>query len=542
MRRTTRDGLRIAAILISSGLLGAALVFAPGAAEGAKGGGDTTPPVRSDGAPTGTLPGGTTSTDISLKTNEAATCRYSTTPGITYARMKNTFSNTGGLSHSTRVDGLEDGNTYNFYVRCRDLARDENTDDYAITFSVGFAGDCGTPSPNPNGSGSVPSGPFWSAAPAQAGTWKVVPSPNVTPDPTRDFLDNNLRGVDAIAADDVWAVGDLNWYGHFDLLALHWDGREWTVVPTPDGPLPQNRFHGVSGSSASDVWAVGQSYDPSYAVPAQTLIEHWDGTQWSIVPSPSPRGVVNELRAVAAVSANDAWAVGRCASGNYRSSTVILHWDGSGWTRVPSPNPGGLYASNELYAITATAADDVWAVGLTYAGSEGAYAPLALHWDGVAWRAAPTGLNGGGYGSFFWSVSGAPSGEVLAVGASVFDAGLEGGVRHVAFAARWDGIAWTQITDIRVLEPRYFATSSNFYGVSAVAGDLAWVVGEVTGDAWVFHWDGTSLNEVRAPDLPWYNTLYAVDARTTDDAWAVGRFAIEGDPGTKTLTERYSVP
>ena len=131
---------------------------------------------------------------------------------------------------------------------------------------------------------------------------------------------------------------------------------------------------------------------------------------------------------------------------------------------------------------------------------------------------------------------------MLAVGATVFDAGLEGGIRHVAFAAHWDGAAWTQITDFTFLDPGEYYSSSNFYGVTTVASDFGWVVGEASGDAWLFHWDGMSLNEVLAPDLPWYNTLYAVDALGTEIAWAAGRYAIEGENGTKTLTERYSAP
>ena len=114
--------------------------------------------------------------------------------------------------------------------------------------------------------------------------------------------------------------------------------------------------------------------------------------------------------------------------------------------------------------------------------------------------------------------------------------------RLSAFAAHWDGAVWTQITDITVLDPDEYYYSTNFYGVSAVASDFAWVVGEASGDAWLFHWDGTSLKELPAPDLPWYDTLYAVDALTMDLAWAAGRFAIEGESGTKTLTEVYSVP
>ena len=97
---------------------------------------DVIPPVRSNPQPTGTLPAGTTQTDISLDTNEDATCRHSTVPGTVYADMTDTFGVTGGTSHSDTVTGLADGGVYTFYAKCQDTAGNANTDDFAITFDV----------------------------------------------------------------------------------------------------------------------------------------------------------------------------------------------------------------------------------------------------------------------------------------------------------------------------------------------------------------------------------------------------------------------
>jgi len=100
---------------------------------------DTTPPVRSAGAPGGTLPAGTTQATLSLTTSEAATCRYGTVAGVAYASQASAFTTTGGVSHNAQLAGLADGSTYTFYVRCRDGASNANTDDYAISFSVAAA-------------------------------------------------------------------------------------------------------------------------------------------------------------------------------------------------------------------------------------------------------------------------------------------------------------------------------------------------------------------------------------------------------------------
>ena len=94
------------------------------------------PAMRSGGQPAGMLASGTSQTTLSLVTDESATCRYATSAGVVYEAMTNTFSSTGGTAHSTPVMGLVDGSSYSYYVRCQDVAGNENGDDYTITFSV----------------------------------------------------------------------------------------------------------------------------------------------------------------------------------------------------------------------------------------------------------------------------------------------------------------------------------------------------------------------------------------------------------------------
>ncbi len=96
---------------------------------------DTTSPVRSGGAPSGALMMGTTQTTISLSTDENSTCRYSTSSGVSYGVMANTFTTTGALAHSELVTGLTNGSSYTYYVRCTD-GLNQNTSDYTIAFSI----------------------------------------------------------------------------------------------------------------------------------------------------------------------------------------------------------------------------------------------------------------------------------------------------------------------------------------------------------------------------------------------------------------------
>lgn len=97
---------------------------------------DTTAPVRSNGLPSGELAYGTKSATLSLATDKNATCKYATAAGIAYSSMTLQFATTGGLSHSSNLTGLEDGKSYNYYVRCTDSAGNANTDDFVIAFST----------------------------------------------------------------------------------------------------------------------------------------------------------------------------------------------------------------------------------------------------------------------------------------------------------------------------------------------------------------------------------------------------------------------
>ncbi|MCP4538693.1 MAG: hypothetical protein GY832_16285 [Chloroflexi bacterium] len=105
-------------------------------ADEASTGTDTVPPLRSDGAPSGILPSDTTQVTLYLATNESATCRYATSPGVSFAAMPNTFAVTGSITHTHPVAGLVDEQTYTYYVRCQDTAGSANDDDYKISFYI----------------------------------------------------------------------------------------------------------------------------------------------------------------------------------------------------------------------------------------------------------------------------------------------------------------------------------------------------------------------------------------------------------------------
>ncbi|MEO8954926.1 MAG: CHAP domain-containing protein [Ktedonobacteraceae bacterium] len=202
-------------------------------------------------------------------------------------------------------------------------------------------------------------------------SWNVVPSPS------SGANDNVLSSVAAVSASDIWAVGyatDSN--SNTSTLVEQWNGSTWNIVSSPS----PGELHGIAVVSANDIWAVGGYY-------TQTLIEHWDGSSWSVVPSPDPGPTGNSLSSVAAVSASDVWAVGSYWDNTGSIQTQIEHWDGSTWTVIPSPNPGD---QDMLYGASMISASDVWAVGVYWGNTDSTAHQLAEHWDGSTWNVVPS--------------------------------------------------------------------------------------------------------------------------------------------------------
>jgi hypothetical protein len=218
--------------------------------------------------------------------------------------------------------------------------------------------------------------------------WSVFAGPSFNPGDQPE-----IYCMTAVSANDIWAVGSLL-VDNESLQALyeHWDGTAWTATT---GRL-YGFFRGVSADTANDVWAVG--YAGLNFVP---FSQHYDGSGWKPVRTPSVGNGPNTLNAVVALAPNDVWAVGSSAAsqkpppGKYDvpTKTLIEHYDGTGWSVVPSPNvgPDSQYQSNRLFGVTAVSPNDIWAFGSYFAASGSEYqSTLLLHWDGVGWSLVPS--------------------------------------------------------------------------------------------------------------------------------------------------------
>jgi hypothetical protein len=112
-------------------------------------------------------------------------------------------------------------------------------------------------------------------------------------------------------------------------------------VPSRNLSEQDNVLAAVSAASFTDAWAVGTYYPSSSGVLA-TLAHHFDGTRWTAYPLPNVGVQENVLLAVSMPSPNDAWAVGYYVNGKFEQKTLIEHFDGSEWSVAPSRDPGKL--------------------------------------------------------------------------------------------------------------------------------------------------------------------------------------------------------
>jgi hypothetical protein len=216
--------------------------------------------------------------------------------------------------------------------------------------------------------------------------WEWTPVTTVLP------YGASILAMDAVSSNDVWAVGSyMHPYGGgtrpylvSSALAMHWDGAQGSVLPVPDPGLPPGAhgpeggsiFDDVAAISSTDVWAVGgRNANTPFG-----LIEHWDGTRWSVVPGAKLSLLEGELYSVAAAGPNEVWAVGTSPRLHDPTPLSLEHWNGTTWRASRTP-PGGKFV--DTAAVAALSPADAWAVG---GGSD---LPVPLQWDGTAWAGKP---------------------------------------------------------------------------------------------------------------------------------------------------------
>jgi hypothetical protein len=350
------------------------------------------------------------------------------------------------------------------------------------------------------------------AVPAAQAQARLAPAVPASSFPAGGFL----SGVAALSAKKAWAVG-----GDDDVsktLIARWNGATWKPARIPasarDGGL-----NGVAVTSARNAWAVGYARS-SAAGRARTMILRWNGRAWKRVPSPSPGGGEAVLTAVAATSARNAWAVG-WVLGSLRSSGLILHWNGAVWARAR------MFQGITVYSVAAVTPDDAWAVGT------GADAKISiLRWNGTRWSRVPSPAPG---------KSGVLDGVIATSRRNAWAVGVSYGRTGSAspLIVRWNGRTWravrspslrmrdSELTAVAATSGRY-AWAAGYTGVQpdalpSRAGGFPAVIGSPAGSkTFILHWNGRAWSRVPSPSSATGSELSGVAAVSSRDAWAVG--------------------
>jgi len=332
--------------------------------------------------------------------------------------------------------------------------------------------------------------------------WDVVQTPDTGTEASE------FRGVQVLSSSEVWAVGRRG----NSTLTERWDGSSFSIVPSPNAANRKNVLEDVDGTGSTDLWAVGHA-DSIDFVGSRTFILHWNGSAWSRVPSPN-RGVStdqNVLTGVAAITPTDAWAVGFFQTTDpTKAAALTYHWNGTAWMSVPNPCAPFL---RDVFALSST---NVWAVG----------GAVSCRWNGSSWKRIPIAPPITDVSVDLQDVSGTASNDLWAVGIGSSSCG-EGQVCYSGVIEHWNGTAWMFVGGGPVL-----------YGVHALAASDVYAVGQGIGPA-VLHYDGSGWSNVPQPWPPPPGQLFAVDAVSASTLWAIG--IIPGNPST-TFAERAPSP
>jgi hypothetical protein len=336
--------------------------------------------------------------------------------------------------------------------------------------------------------------------------WTVIASPSPS------SAGNLLHGVEAVSENEVWAVGlyDTVVLGQTleKTLTERWNGASWNVIPSPSPGLLYNALSEVKAVSSNNIYAVG--YSAGIPATPQILVLHWSGNTWNVESTPIITGGA-ELRGLCVISANNIWAVGDRDVGvpGPDLGTLVVHWNGSSWDIISSPNVGD--KQNFLSDVAAVSSTDIWAVGY-YHFLTGPYQTLILHWNGSVWSVVSspnTGLE-----SFLYSISVVSASDIWATGK------YNNGSTYVPLFIHWNGTNWSIVS-----------SPGGGLSTSSISNNNGWSVGRS-----IARWNGTDWVSVSAP-IPSDGILYSLSVISPSSMWTVGTNPIGGI--SKTLVMRF---
>jgi len=287
----------------------------------------------------------------------------------------------------------------------------------------------------------------------------VAPSAGAVPAAPPTSL-SVLDGVFCTSKTRCWAVGSQLGAGGMSIAnqVMRWNGKTWRQfsVPDPGGTSTDSfsELYAVRCLAAANCWTVGERSGGGAGL-NQAL--HWNGTKWKVVATPNPggkgSGKVSELEDSTCVTSANCWAVGDFGSGaqgpNEKRMNQVLHWNGKKWARLRVVSPGGTGTGHvsTLFSVRCQSASDCNAAGdYGSTSGNGILRNQAMHWNGKKWSLVKTPNPGG-------TKSGGVN-EIFALACTTADncwgTGSYGSttspVKNLDEILRWNGKTWTKVT------------------------------------------------------------------------------------------------
>ena len=306
----------------------------------------------------------------------------------------------------------------------------------------------------------------------------------------------------------------------------------WTIVPSVDPVAADNQLTAVAARAANDAWAVGFFVGPDRDKGRVMLTERWNGTTWRQVPTPHVARFDENLLAVSASSASEAWAVGSTNQAGFATTNPLTaHWNGTAWTTVATPATQGS-SKSILSGVVDLGPTNAWAVGRSRTG-------LALieHWNANAWSVVanpnppvPTGATLAS--AVLTGIAAISTTDIWAVGSYTTRVGTVSST--FTLTEHYNGTTWTVVASPNPGRSSPINGAAQVFNSVAVVGpDDVWAVGQtidtVSGSflpdrTMIAHFNGTAWTVVSSPDHPAEDTLRGVAVNSATDIWAVGTF------------------
>ena len=297
--------------------------------------------------------------------------------------------------------------------------------------------------------------------------------------------EGQLVSVSCISSSACTAVGSLSDFAlnvsdvQNPTWAVRWDGSAWTIQPTPSPPGAYLTH--ISCASIDLCVAVGREYGTPF-------VELWNGNTWTVQSTPSAGSGYAYLYGVSCPSSQLCVAVGQASS-----APLVELWNGNDWTVQTTPTLSGSAVLNSVSCASPTACT---AVGVVY--SNGTDSALAEAWNGTTWTVQETPGAPAQTSSELEEVSCPSTSMCTAVGWYTPSNGS-----YSTLAESWDGTAWTiQST------PNPSSARNYFYGVSCGSPTACEATGEFdTSHSYAFAegwtssgWTAQTLPNASSPD------------------------------------------